>query len=1320
MTDERLPSPLRRLEGNGDASVAAGATTPEPNPEPANDVDPQWLEWARAQQLEPHAAEAAAAATTLLRHGATVPAAIAAGLIAAGRAGPQDLRQLGTEQTWIQSVVDDLKKVGAPADLIGKYEQRLTAVASAISAFDREPVAAATTPATAPVLATTWSARADLAQQLARQQAAESEGAGKAGSPPGPPFSLRDMFAEHSVLILAGLGAFLLVVATVLFELYGSVGLGGGFRLAAVVVLDLVFGVAGYLARRRAGLEAVGQIYIALAAVLLPLVGVASWTFLDLGAHGMTVFQAVAITSTACAVVYGGLASRLDLRAYGEMTGVAILVAIVGVSRWAGGDYWLAAGVALGPLVYTLWQRLLPGRVFDHFQWFGHASAVVALGAAIRFQPNGWIWTVTMAVLAFAYLASQAIAPQVARAWIGEAAAVLAAAAACGPLGVGSGHFVLPMVVGVALIPLHREPEFFGRVGTLYRPHPAHLHLAVILGLALATWAYALGEGRSLAAGLWIAFGLYAADYYLSPTELTGYTLRAALVFALAATGRALELGPWTASLTALALVGYVAAFTHDGLAPLRRFASLYFYGALAVVVAGLFDATIGAGHWEIPAALAIAAVAFGAASELDAVRLSAITARGLFSLGWFAGVDALSAGGWRGPFDALLALFYVAISQVRAAARHAVATASRRWFVHGAAAASLILCFTGTEDQLWWRLAAALAALAVAYWWLALTRDEPELPWLAWTSLAGAAASTAMAIVPEGWQGAAVAGEPLALTAIWFALRKTVDRRGVQVSALVVLGIVAATGATLALRDEPPTWAQSVAALLVAGFLAAWSVVGDESSLPKLRPYERSAASLLAATAVLLACAVLQLTSGATGAVIAAIALLHAEWSVRARNEVERWYALAVLLAAGPFLYIWPYGHHASAAAVSAEFVALAALVAFTAVRARRWYLGYAAALLLAPALYTGFIAAGVTDRLPNEVGFAVLAWLIGFSGLAIRTRFSNLWAWSVEAAAATIAAVTLLVSTHADPAGIALLAYAPLIYTSAMQDRQRWIIPFAPGAAFSGAVVLLTSRNADTILYAAALGVLGLLIWLLGRLVFAQIGRHPVVDMHRYLGLGMLVVSAGSGFFFPTRTGTLSLGAALAAAALLVTGAVLWFDSRSYAFRANRYAAIVAACSAGYFVARFVDLHQWELVSPGIGFVIAGIALRQDPVLSVDPWLRRLCVGLGLGLAMGWAATLTVEGEVWWLVALLVEGALTVSASVILRSRTLLAGGGLAFALASLRAMLLIAQAGYLFAAFAAVALVLLAAATALALGRQRYTTGGGRLREQFSHWD
>src|SRR2546430_2677033 len=323
-------------------AVRLDAERPEPRPGPATDADPQWLEWARARQLEPHAQKAAAAATTLLRHGATVHAAVAAGLIAAGRGGPDDLRQLGGERTWIQSVVEDLKKVGAPVDLVGRYEERLTAVSSAISAFDRLPVAS-TAPATMQERATTTAARADVSGQLAQQRVVESAGGEGATRPPTPPFSLRDMFAEHSVLILAALGAFLLVVATVLFELYGTVGLGGGTRLAAVVALNLVFGVAGYLARRRAGLEAVGQIYIALAAVLLPLVGVAAWTFLDLGGHGLTVYQAVAVTSGACAVAYGGLASPPGLPGHAEVTGIPTLVAAGSAARRARGGYCVTA-----------------------------------------------------------------------------------------------------------------------------------------------------------------------------------------------------------------------------------------------------------------------------------------------------------------------------------------------------------------------------------------------------------------------------------------------------------------------------------------------------------------------------------------------------------------------------------------------------------------------------------------------------------------------------------------------------------------------------------------------------------------------------------------------------------------------------------------------------------------------------------------------------------------------------------------------------------------------------------------------------------------
>ena len=83
-------------------------------------------------------------------------------------------------------------------------------------------------------------------------------------------------------------------------------------------------------------------------------------------------------------------------------------------------------------------------------------------------------------------------------------------------------------------------------------------------------------------------------------------------------------------------------------------------------------------------------------------------------------------------------------------------------------------------------------------------------------------------------------------------------------------------------------------------------------------------------------------------------------------------------------------------------------------------------------------------------------------------------------------------------------------------------------------------------------------------------------------------------------------------------------------------------------------------------------------------------------------------------------VEGALTVGAGIVFRSRVLLAGGGAALAMVSLRALLIVTQAGYLFVAFGAVALVLLGIATALALSRDRYGPAAQGVRERLAQWE
>jgi hypothetical protein len=1288
----------------------------------------EWGPWCRDLTFGEHAEAATDQAIAYLQAG--LPADVIAALLQI-RFGSQDpwyRARVAAEREYAQRVRRDV------ADLLGRglisatsaqevdrdFEARLAALAT-----DKEPIRGA-------------SARMQPAVQSATPATAGPAAEPAAPAPPtfAPPgISLREIFAEHSVLILAALGAFLLVVATVLFELYGTVGLGGGVRLAAVVALTVIFGTAGYLANRQERLRSVGSIYIALAAVLLPLVGIAAWTFLDLGARGITVDQALAVTATACALSYGFLGRRLGLRAYGEMAGAAVVVASWGLSGAIAGDHWRAVGLAVTPLVYAVWERLLPDRVFAHFQWFAHAAAVVALGAAARFDPQGWVLPATLAVLAIAYLAWQAVAADRSRAWAGEAALILAATAAIGPLGLHSYHFVLPMLVAIPLIFLARVPDSLGVVGKVYRAHPAHLHLAVVVGLvfALAEYAFQYGSGErwtvavargeewNVAIALWIAGGLYAADFSLGRTETTGYALRAVLPVALAATGQARGLGSWTATLTAAALLAFVIPFVAgSSLKPLTRRASLFFYAGLALVLVQVPSIPLGAGHWEIPAALLVSSVGIGAASEMGGVRFGAYAARGVFSLAWFGGVEALNAGAWRGPFDALLALVYVALGQLRTMATHSVATAGRRWFIHATALVAIGLCFTGPADHLWWRLTAAWGAVAVAYWWLATTRPEKEMPWLAWVSLSSAAGSLALAWVPELWQGTVIAGAALLLTGVWAAARSALNRPLLHDAGLPILGLLVAVGAGLTLRQDVPQWSQAIAALLAGAFQLAWSRMHTQSELVQSL---RSGAAAIAMIGLFVGAAVLQLNTGYAGMLAVALALGHAEWNVRTKGEIERWYAIAAMLVMAPLIYLWPY-EQAPAALIALEVATIAAICVLAGVRRREWFLAYPAALLLAPAMHLAFIAFGLTaNHELEERSFAVLAGAVGVVGLVVRTRYGTRWALSIEAGAATLASGALLAlaaDSHPDPAGIALLAYAVVVYVAGMQERERWVLPAAAVIALAGMITLLGAHGADTINYAAAIGVLGLVIWVAGRVALTFLGRHAVIDMHRYLGLGFLTVAGLAGFAFPDKTGPASEGATLAALALVITGGVFWLDARTFGFRPNLYLGLVSASTAGYFVARGVRLESWELIPPGLGLIACGIRLRQEKGFHVRAQPRQLLVGVGLGLVMGWAAVFTVTGDLFWLVALLIEGAITVGAGIVLRSRVLLAGGGAALALVSLRALLSVAQAGYLFAAFGAVALVLLAVATAIALSRGRSFAGARGMREQLATWD
>ena len=197
------------------------------SPEALETARRTWGEWSRGLGLTGDLHETAArTAVGYLELG--LPAAAVASLVRLrlGRPATADSLTVREENAYLQRAIAEAGQMAATKviseDVAETLKKEFRARALALDewtnlfsgpAAHAQPQAAAVT---APAIA---AASAAPATPIAPAQPAQ---------PPPPPFSFRDLFAEHSVLMLAALGAFLLVVATVLFELYGTTGLGGG------------------------------------------------------------------------------------------------------------------------------------------------------------------------------------------------------------------------------------------------------------------------------------------------------------------------------------------------------------------------------------------------------------------------------------------------------------------------------------------------------------------------------------------------------------------------------------------------------------------------------------------------------------------------------------------------------------------------------------------------------------------------------------------------------------------------------------------------------------------------------------------------------------------------------------------------------------------------------------------------------------------------------------------------------------------------------------------------------------------------------------
>ncbi len=155
----------------------------------------------------------------------------------------------------------------------------------------------------------------------------------------------------QGVRILGATGVFLLVTSTLLFEVFGVPGGAHLARFAAVAVLEVVLAAAATACRRSDRFRPVMEVYLAAAALVLPLAIAAGLAAVSTG-HAIHPAVALALGGTACATVYAWLAVSLPSRSYGSLA-----LAALGVGWLAGvdavGDFGSAGWVAPAAAVLT-------------------------------------------------------------------------------------------------------------------------------------------------------------------------------------------------------------------------------------------------------------------------------------------------------------------------------------------------------------------------------------------------------------------------------------------------------------------------------------------------------------------------------------------------------------------------------------------------------------------------------------------------------------------------------------------------------------------------------------------------------------------------------------------------------------------------------------------------------------------------------------------------------------------------------------------------------------------------------------------------------
>jgi hypothetical protein len=1258
---------------------------------------------------------------------------------------------------WGERTVADLRR-----DTLGRYLSMRSAVATATVP------SAATAPA-APDAAllpdTPTSAREPAAALAASMPAAQAARPAPAvpAAPAAPVFSWRAFVAEQAIAIMAYLGGFLLLVATLAFEVGGWQDLANGVKLAAVVAVYVVFGALGFALRRSAHLRTVGRAYLGVFALMTPLVALAVYRF-ELQALGFPVAGMVCVTAAYAAAIYLILGQRTGFLAYGYLGWASLALAALAIVPWASAaGEWYVVALAAVSCVLIATERLTARRLVATVTAPAlHLAAATSIAAAFgTLQVGAQAWDAVR-------FSDAVVMPGTVAAFALSAAGVALAGFMWEWATLG-GAMGLPADVADPLDAL----------ATGY---------AVLAGIGVVAWAGAGERGVSyVLAALALVIGARAALLRRMAADRTGlrYTLEA-MATVTAAVGAWLVIGdpapntPLLAALSAGLIVTLAAALLEDtpwvALAA-GLFLSLDYH---TLVVAGavwtgadkrLVDDMRAAAQAMSNFTLALIAVLWlaglGLGFRRDRARRYA----------WPLLLTALGNALYCVPVMGLLPVAYAAPAWALLAAAALVAGWRERQPIWTGVVVSCfgilasLVTAAGTSDVVplfALGLVPAVAALTTRRW---LGRDYAYGPYLValWATAEAAAAMEGAwqpfaGVVPLGMHLAvwlllavAVVGIAAALMegiawtmsvpALLALVALTLNRPGLPLTSILLTVLFAGIGVTL--RQYRGRWwsvpwhgAAALGALLATervgtldhgpvlqvALLLGFAALAYLVALHEQQPWATAATTVYALLAVAVIPGPDRLVP--TLAITFGAALLGGGLRLRlGRPWALAFYAAAAGASIAAIARISPY----DAGTTEALLLLFAALAYGLALLERQGQPQATAAI--APVLYAG--AAAIAQ--PDAHALLPLALTLGVAGLAVSRLSGPRWAWPFYASAAVAAVLTSALGVR-EPGfeAAALLALALVTYAAAaVESRPEALIPALLlgglalaseiGATQASAGVAALAFAALAWLYYAGAELWQRIPWLRAPGVWERIAwwADPLQDRERAVRISEpratgIWIHRASGLAVAAGT---PLGAALAgnglaphtpeaqagALALLSLAALLLVHEHMTGSRIWRYVAGALAALAVSWEARWLGATNIQafVLAPGSYLIVAGSLMPGDERLRRLRGLGRQCTLAGALALLLPSLLQSFVGESTWVYALLLalEALALAGYGVGSRSRVLVLIGSLFVGIAALRGAALAVNSGVPVAlVIGLLALLLMGLATWLSLRARR----------------